>query len=96
MAQGKDDNLEAFGRRIISRLKRAGGNTDSLERLICRLMSGPEANPKIASYLACKVVEWTYGKAKETVEHQTGPDWDIGPSPAESLGVNGNGHRNIN
>lgn len=35
---GKVDNLEQFAKRIETRLK-ASGNTDSIERLICRLLT---------------------------------------------------------
>lgn len=71
MAQGKTDNLEAFAKRIETRLK-AGGSTDSMERLICRLLTNKKT-PQIAAGLAMKWVEWRYGKAKEHIEH-TGAD----------------------
>ena len=63
MAQGKTDNLEAFAKRIASRVKSAGANTDSMERLICRLLTGDDA--KVAGHLAGKWVEWRYGKSPQ-------------------------------
>ena len=60
----KQDNLESFAKRIVTRLQ-AGGNTDSMERLICRLLTGKDV--KVAAFLANKVVEWRYGKPKETL-----------------------------
>lgn len=66
MAQGKTDNLEAFAKRIATRV-RAGGGTDSMERLICRLLTGKDV--KVAAMLASKWTEWRYGKPKEQIEH---------------------------
>ena len=73
MAQNKErtsrkaDNLEAFAKRIETRVK-AGGDTDSIERLFCRLVTNKKT-PQVAAGLITKWVEWRYGKAKETVEH---------------------------
>ena len=66
MAQGKTDNLEAFAKRIETRVRVAGANTDSMERLICRILTGKDI--KTATVLAIKWVEWRYGKPKETHE----------------------------
>jgi hypothetical protein len=59
------DSLESFAKRIISRLK-VGGATDSLERIICRHIAGE--NEKVSAFMAEKVVQWRYGKAKETLQ----------------------------
>jgi hypothetical protein len=66
MAQGKTDNLEAFAKRIETRIRKARGSDDGMEQLICRLLTGNDAN--IATKLAEKWVEWRYGKAKQAVE----------------------------
>lgn len=58
------DSLEAFAKRIETMLRK-GGATDSIERLICRLMTGEDL--KVAAALASKWVEWKYGKPKETL-----------------------------
>ena len=60
----KQDSLESFAKRIMTKLA-AGGATDSLERLICRMLTGDDV--KTAAFLANKVVEWRYGKPKETL-----------------------------
>jgi hypothetical protein len=64
----KQDNLESFARRVETRVKAGAKGTDSMERLICRLMAAPKANPKIAAFLAGKWVEWRYGRSVE-VKH---------------------------
>lgn len=68
MAQGKKDDLEQFAKRIATRVKESGGNTDSMERLVCRLMVGKKSSPQVAATMAAKWVEWRYGRAKETVK----------------------------
>lgn len=62
------DNLEAFAKRIETRIKKGLNGTDSMERLICRLMATPKADKKVAAHLAGKWVEWRYGKAKESIQ----------------------------
>jgi len=79
--QGKADNLEAFAKRVITKL-RVGGATDSLERLLCRLMTGKDL--KVASGVAVKVVEWRYGKAAQPV---TGQDGDAIKVLVEHIGT---------
>lgn len=64
--QGKPDNLEAFAKRIATRIKKGGDGTDSIERLVCRLLIGEDA--KVSATLAAKWAEWRYGKAKESIE----------------------------
>jgi hypothetical protein len=66
MAQGKTDNLEAFAKRIETRIRNSRGTNDGMEQLICRILTGK--NPALAAKLAEKWVEWRYGKAKETHE----------------------------
>ena len=38
-----------------------------MERIICRHITGKDV--KVSAFLTDKVVQWRYGKAKETVEH---------------------------
>lgn len=76
MAQGKTDNLEAFARRIITRLNKSAGNTDQMERLICRMMMGE--NEKVASFMANKVVEWRYGKPMQGIQLTEAKPMDLG------------------
>ena len=54
------DNLEQFAKRIETRLRRSA-NSDSIERLICRLLTS--APPAVRSALLVKWVEWRYGKS---------------------------------
>lgn len=68
MAQGKTDNLEAFAKRISTRLRQATGNTDAIEREFCRMFTDQEAQPAIKLQLMKMWSEWRYGKAKETHE----------------------------
>lgn len=64
--QGKTDNLEAFAKRIATRVRKGSEGTDSMELLICRLLTGQDA--KVSAALAAKWAEWRYGKAKESIE----------------------------
>jgi hypothetical protein len=64
--QGKSDNLEAFAKRIATRVKKGSEGTDSMELLICRLLTGEDV--KVSAALAAKWAEWRYGKAKESIE----------------------------
>src|SRR5689334_18973163 len=64
----KQDNLESFASRIETRIKAGLNGTDSMERLICRLLVSKKPNPKIQAFLATKWVEWKYGKARETLK----------------------------
>jgi hypothetical protein len=66
MAQGITDNLEAFAKRIETRIRTGMKGSDSMERLICRILTSKTAN---AAIMAQKWVEWRYGKAKETIHH---------------------------
>lgn len=61
----KQDNLESFAKRIETRIKLGLKGTDSMERLICRLMTS--SDKKVSSMLAAKWTEWRYGNAKQTV-----------------------------
>ena len=70
MRKGADDNLEAFAKRIETRIREGLKGTDSMERLICRLLT-KKNTPHVAAGLAHKWVEWRYGKATENV-HVTG------------------------
>ena len=63
----REDNLTFFAQRIETRIRAGLKGTDSMERLICRLLT-QKADPKIQALLAAKWVEWRYGKAKETVK----------------------------
>ena len=60
MRKGK--TLEQFAKRIETRIRQSG-QTDSMERLICRLLTGDDV--KVSAILAAKWVEWRYGKATE-------------------------------
>ena len=62
----KKDNLESFARRIETRIKAGIKGTDSMERLICRLLTGKDQ--KTAAQIAMKWVEWMFGKPKERIE----------------------------
>lgn len=66
MAQGKTDNLEAWAKRIETRIRKGIQGTDSMERLICRLLTGEDL--KVAAHLATKWVEWRYGKPTEKID----------------------------
>ena len=66
MAQGKTDNLEAFAKRIESRIRKSGVSPDGMEQLICRILTGKD--DALAVKIAEKWVEWRYGKAKQSVE----------------------------
>jgi hypothetical protein len=65
--QGIPDNLEAFAKRIETRIRAGLKGTDSMERLICRVLTSKK-NATSAAIMAQKWVEWRYGKAKETVK----------------------------
>ena|SRR5208282_2758290 len=67
MAKGKTDNLEQFAKRIETRIRKACGSGDGMERLICRILAGKD--PRLAAFMAIKWVEWRYGKAKQPVQH---------------------------
>lgn len=64
MAQGKAEDLQAFAKRIETKLRK--GNGEAMENLVCRLLTG--ADVKVAAFLANKWVEWRYGRPKETHE----------------------------
>jgi hypothetical protein len=63
----KRESLESFVARIETRLKQSGAYTDTLEKLICRHLTGVDA--KVAAALVMKCVEWKYGKPTERHEH---------------------------
>jgi hypothetical protein len=67
MRKGADDNLEAFAKRIETRIRNGMNGSDSMERLICRLLT-KKKNPQVSAILAQRWVEWRYGKPKETVK----------------------------
>ena len=75
MAQGKTDNLEAFAKRIESRIKIGAKGSDSMERLICRLLTGKDW--KVSSVLAAKWVEWRFGKAPQPVTGKDGQPIEV-------------------
>jgi hypothetical protein len=65
------EDLKAFAQRIeMAVIKGRIKDCESMERLICRILTKPDKNPAIAAMLACKWVEWRYGKPKETHEHK--------------------------
>lgn len=66
MKKEEKDGLESFSKRIETRIKSGIKGTDSMERLICRLLTGKD--PKIAAHLATKWVEWRYGKPTEKID----------------------------
>ena len=59
--QGITDNLEQFAKRIESRIKAGMNGSDSMERLICRILTSKK-NPTNAAMMAQKWVDWRYGK----------------------------------
>ena len=60
----KSKTLQLFALEVEKALKKGG---TSLVNEVCRHITGP--NPKVASFMTAKTVEWALGKAKETVEH---------------------------
>lgn len=66
--QGKADNLEQFAKRIETMVIR-GGNTEGMERLICRALTNKK-NPALAAAMAQKWVEWRFGKAPQPLKHE--------------------------
>jgi hypothetical protein len=65
-AQETRDELKLFAIRV-QRAIEASDNTESLERLTCRLMTNPK-NPAIAAGMIQKWVEWRYGKATDNIK----------------------------
>ena len=65
--RGVSDNLEAFAKRIETRIRASIGETDAMERLICRVLTDKK-NPALAATMAQRWVEWKYGKARETMK----------------------------
>jgi len=64
----KNDNLEAFAKRVQRRIEQANvKGQESMERLMCRLMTNGKA-PAIAAMMAAKWVEWRYGKPVQPVK----------------------------
>lgn len=67
--QSKIDELKAFARRIETRVTTANiKDAESMERVVCRIITQPDKNPAVAAMLTCKWVEWRYGKPKESIE----------------------------
>jgi hypothetical protein len=65
------DNLQSFARRIENQIIKANmKGQETMERLICRLLTGRKT-PQVAAAMAHKWVEWRYGKATENL-HLTG------------------------
>ncbi len=67
------DDLQAFARRIEqvvigAKLK----DCESMERLICRILTKPGKNPAVAAMMATKWVEWRYGKAIQPLAGKDG------------------------
>lgn len=58
----KSKTLQMFADDVDQALIKGG---TSLVREVCRHITG--SNPKIAAFMASKLVEWRYGKATETV-----------------------------
>lgn len=67
MAQGKPDTLEAFAKRIETRIKKSRGSDDGMEQLICRILTGTDE--ALATKLAERWVIWRYGNPKQVNEH---------------------------
>jgi len=59
------DNLEAFAKRIETRIRKSKGTDDGMEQLICRILTGSDRGS--STKLAERWVEWRYGKAKQPV-----------------------------
>jgi hypothetical protein len=57
MRHGK--TLEQFAKRIETHIRKSG-NVESMEKLICRLLTGDD--PKVAAILATKWVTWRFGE----------------------------------
>lgn len=64
----EQNSLEAFAIRIEKRLL-AAGDTSTMESLVCRHLTNKK-NPTTAARMMEKLVEWRYGKAKETIKHE--------------------------
>jgi hypothetical protein len=74
----KNDNLQAFAIRVERQILQSNPKKqESIERLVCRLMTGKK-NPGVAAVLASKWVEWRYGKPTEKHEHQVNVELQIG------------------
>lgn len=68
----KNDNLEAFAKRIERQIEKANlKGQESMERLICRLLTNDKA-PALAGMMAAKWVEWRYGKALQPIAGKDG------------------------
>jgi len=68
MRRSEQNSLESFAIRIERRLLKAG-DTSTLENLVCRHLTNKK-QPIAAARMIEKVVEWRYGKAKETIKHE--------------------------
>jgi len=63
----KVDDLQAFARRVEKQILAAGvKDCETMERLVCRLITNPK-NPAVAATLLTKWVEWRYPKQAAAV-----------------------------
>lgn len=76
----RGQNLEQFAKRVESHIRKANAS-ENMERLICRLLTGEDV--KVAALMASKWVEWRFGKAKETHEHNVKVEMTV--SDADSI-----------
>ena len=63
------DTLEAFARRVERQIVSANlKGQESMERLVCRLLTHKKTPWTVSATMAQRWVEWKYGKAKETLK----------------------------
>jgi hypothetical protein len=60
------DALENFAKRVEERLRK-GKSSSTLENLVCRIVTD-FSEPQLAARMTEKLVEWRYGKAKESMQ----------------------------
>ena len=64
----KNDTLEAFAIRVERQILKASlKGQETMERLLCRLLTNEKA-PAIAGMMAAKWVEWRYGKPVQPIK----------------------------
>lgn len=69
----KKDDLQAFARRVEAAVIKANlKDSETIERLICRILIKSEKNPAVAAMMAQKWVEWRYGKAIQPISGKDG------------------------
>jgi len=61
------DALEQFAMRVEDRLRKHD-RSSTLENLVCRVVTSFKEHPQLAARMLEKLVEWRYGKAKESVD----------------------------